>query len=43
MRSVLGDLDVDCDHVSPQLASVNGTLAELRISPSGATLAQHLT
>lgn len=49
VRSVLGDLDipvvldVDCGHVPPHLALVNGALAELRLGPSSTTLTQHLT
>lgn len=35
-------LDVDCGHVPPQLALVNGALAELSLDDSGAKLTQHL-
>ena len=49
VRDALGGLDVpvlydvDLGHVPPQLALVNGALAEVAIDPSGAgTLVQHL-
>lgn len=51
VRSVLGDLavpvvlDVDCGHVPPHLALVNGALAEVRVHPDGSeqVIAQSLT
>lgn len=48
VRSALGDLglpvvlDVDCGHVPPHLALVNGALADLRVTPETTTLTQHL-
>lgn len=48
VRSALGDLDapvvldVDCGHVPPHLALVNGALADLSITPGATTLIQHL-
>ncbi|WP_024288778.1 S66 peptidase family protein [Cellulomonas sp. KRMCY2] len=48
VRSALGDLDVpvvldvDCGHVPPHLALVNGALADLTVGTSGAELLQHL-
>jgi muramoyltetrapeptide carboxypeptidase LdcA involved in peptidoglycan recycling len=35
-------LDVDCGHVPPHLALVNGALAEVVVSPRERTLVQHL-
>jgi len=46
VRSALGDLevpvvlDVDCGHVVPACALVNGALARLRVGPGGAGLTQ---
>ncbi len=46
VRSALGDLgipvvlDVDCGHVMPALALVNGALARIRLGPDGARLTQ---
>ncbi|WP_432537255.1 S66 family peptidase [Kineococcus arenarius] len=48
IRSVLGELavpvvlDVDCGHVPPHLALINGALAELTMTTSSTTLTQHL-
>lgn len=48
VRSALGDLrapvvlDVDCGHVPPHLALVNGALAELSVTATGGVLTQHL-
>lgn len=35
-------LDVDCGHVPPHLALVNGALAEITVDPGGTCLVQHL-
>ena len=35
-------LDVDCGHVPPHLALVNGARAELVVTPEERTLTQHL-
>jgi len=49
VRSVLGDLpvpvvlDVDCGHVPPHLALVNGALTEVVVSPAGGTITQYLS
>ena len=48
VRSPLGDLgvpivlDVDCGHVPPHLALVNGVLAQLDVTTTASTLTQHL-
>ena len=48
VRSALGDLpvpvvlDVDCGHVPPHLALVNGALTEVVVGPAGNTVTQHL-
>lgn len=35
-------LDVDCGHVPPHLALVNGALADVVVTPQERTLVQHL-
>lgn len=48
VRSALGDLgvpvvlDVDCGHVPPHLALVNGALAEVVVDGATQTITQHL-
>jgi muramoyltetrapeptide carboxypeptidase len=48
VRSGLGDLgvpvvlDVDCGHVAPHLALVNGSLAEVTLTDTTATITQSL-